>query len=72
MKLKDFDGRAALIELTLDEIATINNALNEICNGVGLPQSEFATRMGCSLEEARALLAEIHKLTSVPARTRPE
>jgi len=33
----------------------INNALNEVCNGMSL-DGEFSTRMGCSLEEARQLL----------------
>jgi hypothetical protein len=73
MKLKDIDGSGALIEFTSDELATINNALNEICNGVGLPQYEFDTRMGCSIEEARSLLDQIHNIIAMPpARTRPE
>lgn len=51
------------VELTKDELGIINNALNEVCNGVSL-EGEFDTRMGCSVEEARALLAKVHALAS--------
>jgi hypothetical protein len=37
----------------------LNNALNELCNGIDLSQSEFETRMGCTVEEAKRLLSEI-------------
>jgi hypothetical protein len=55
------EGRSMNIDLTLDELGTINNALNEVCNGLHL-EGEFSTRMGCSLEEARALLAKISRI----------
>jgi hypothetical protein len=51
------------VDLTKDELQIINNALNEVCNGIGL-EGEFDTRMGCSVEEARAVLARIHALAS--------
>jgi hypothetical protein len=51
------------VELTRDELEIINNALNEVCNGVNL-EGEFDTRMGCTLSEARELLARIHNLAS--------
>lgn len=63
MKTKSFNNGMAVIELTEEEINIINNALNEVCNGLNL-QYEFHTRMGCSIEEARRLLAEIHGLGS--------
>jgi len=50
-----------MVELTPEELRTINNALNEVCNGIAL-KGEFDTRMGCSLEEARKLLANIHEI----------
>ena len=52
-----------LVELTKDDLGIINNALNEVCNGIDL-EGEFDTRMGCTLEEARAVLAKIHALAS--------
>jgi hypothetical protein len=51
------------VELTKDELGIVNNALNEVCNGIQLDR-EFDTRMGCTVEEARALLAKIHELAS--------
>jgi len=54
---------AMLVELTSDELRIINNALNEVCNGIDL-RGEFSTRMGCSLEEALMLLAKINALAS--------
>ena len=52
------------VELTKDELVIINNALNEVCNGIRL-KGEFDTRMSCTVEEARNLLAKIHLLTGV-------
>jgi hypothetical protein len=61
MKVQTFGAGIASVELTLAEIITINNALNEVCNGIHL-EGEFSTRMGCTVEEARILLAEINRL----------
>jgi hypothetical protein len=49
------------IVLTKDELEIINNALNEVCNGIDL-EGEFSTRMGCKVEEARAVLFKVHSL----------
>lgn len=54
---------AMLAELTKDALGIINNALNEVCNGIDL-EGGFDTRMGCTVEEARAVLAKIHGLAS--------
>jgi hypothetical protein len=51
-----------IVELTPHELLIINNALNEVCNGISL-EGEFSTRMGCSLEEALELLAKIHAIS---------
>jgi hypothetical protein len=45
------------------ELEIINNALNEVCNGVQL-EGEFETRMGCSLQEPQSLLAKVHALAA--------
>jgi len=50
-------------QLTNDELRVIGNALNEVCNGINL-EGEFGTRMGCTMKEARAVLAKIHALAS--------
>jgi hypothetical protein len=48
------DPHAAELRLTRGELAIINNALNEICHGIDLP--EFATRIGAERDEAKRLL----------------
>jgi hypothetical protein len=52
-----------LLELTKDELRIVNNALNEICNGIDL-EGEFDIRMGCTVEQARPVLAKIQGLAS--------
>lgn len=49
------------VELTKDELRIINNALHEVCNGIDL---EGEIRMGCTVEEACAVLAKIHVIAS--------
>jgi hypothetical protein len=51
------------VELTKDELGIINNALNEVCNGIDL-EGEFDTRMGCTVAEARELLSKIDALAA--------
>jgi len=51
------------IELTPQELIIVNNALNEVCNGISL-EGEFPTRMGCSIDDARCLLARISLLVT--------
>jgi len=46
------------IELADTELRIICAALNEVCNGIDL-QNEFVTRIGCSVEIARNLLARL-------------
>jgi hypothetical protein len=57
------DGRRSLDRITLEvsraELVLINNALNEVCNGVDIADEEFGTRLGGSREEVRALLLRI-------------
>jgi hypothetical protein len=51
------------VELSKDELLIINNVLNEVCNGFDL-EGELDTRMGCTVEEARSVLARIHALAA--------
>jgi hypothetical protein len=46
------------VELSKVELLILNNALNEVCNGINL-KGEFETRMDCGVEKARVLLAKI-------------
>lgn len=52
-------GEATII-LSFTELCTLNNALNEVCNGLHI--AEFSTRMGVEREEAARLLEQIHAL----------
>ena len=49
------------VELTPDELRIICNALNEVCNGVGLGD-EFETRIGSTVDTSRNLLARLSSL----------
>jgi hypothetical protein len=53
------EGRA-ILEFSLEELFILNNALNEVCNGMRVP--EFATRMGAELDEVDDLLDQIHSI----------
>jgi hypothetical protein len=46
---------------TREELVIINNALNEICNGISMSDSEFQTRVGYTREAAQKLLAKVGK-----------
>jgi hypothetical protein len=46
--------------LTQEEILIINNALNEILNGLDMPDLE--TRIGTTREQVEKLLEKINKL----------
>ena len=59
MKSIDLKNRSVVIELSDRELILINNALNEVCNGIDVP--EFGTRLGGTTEEANQLLREIGK-----------
>ena len=51
-------GRAA-IGLSKAESGLINNALNEVANGVDITEFEFKTRLGESRDDTRQLLGEV-------------
>lgn len=56
------DTKPLLVQLSNDELSLINNALNEVTNGIAIEESEFGTRLGASLAEARQLLKRINGL----------
>jgi hypothetical protein len=47
---------------THDELVVINNALNEVCNGLSFDDDEFQTRIGYSRAMAQSLLKKIAKM----------
>jgi len=46
---------------THDELVVINNALNEVCNGLSFDDDEFQTRIGFPRAMAQNLLKKIAK-----------
>jgi hypothetical protein len=60
MEIKQIETTGAVVFLTVDELLTITNALNEVCNGLDLP--EFPIRMGVELAEAQALMKDVSAL----------
>ena len=63
MRISSIPGPSAVLELDREELNTLNNALNEVCNGIDL-RGEFETRMGTTREKAQALLGALHSLLS--------
>ncbi len=51
-----------VLEVSRAELILINNAINEVCNGVHIADNEFQTRLGESVEDAREFLRRIHAL----------
>jgi len=49
-----------VVQLTNDELLIINNALNEVPNGLSIP--EFATRVGASESEVGSLLRQVNTI----------
>ena len=48
--------------LSETELLLVNNALNEICNGIDIDDDEFCTRFGANRSTARALLKRVGQL----------
>lgn len=64
MKLLKRDGTAYTVELSEAELMLLNNALNEVCNGIEV--AEFHSRLGATENEAQALLKRINSLLPAP------
>ena len=56
------NDEGADLRVTSDELMMLNNALNEICNGVHIPEDAFQTRLGFERSDLLALLAQISQL----------
>jgi len=64
MQILDRTPTSASLQLTKDELLLLNNALNEVCNGVHElgHDGEFQTRLGTTRHRAREILREISQL----------
>lgn len=59
MKIEKDSSGLFVLHASSDELIIINNALNEVCNG--LPLRDFETRVGASLTEVESLLTLVGK-----------
>jgi hypothetical protein len=50
------------VGFSTEELTLINNALNEVCNGVDIEEWEFPARLGATRDEARDLLRRMGTL----------
>jgi hypothetical protein len=60
MEIIESTNDKTMVSLSSTELVIMNNALNEICHGVEIPQ--FETRIGYTLPEVEELLNQIHVL----------
>ncbi len=51
---------SATVQVSKLELVILNNVLNEVCNGIDVP--EFATRIGAELSEVRQFLNDVNNL----------
>lgn len=61
MKFEKIVSGEVTLTFSADELLTINNALNEVCNA--MDANEFQTRIGMSLPEALKLLRQLTQIT---------
>ncbi len=59
MERVSVDTEGATIRLSRSELGLVNNALNEVANGVDISDAEFRTRLGESRSDVRQLLTEV-------------
>ena len=63
MRSLKLERGAVAVTLTSDEILMLNQALNEVANGVQISDAEFETRIGFKHGEVRDPLAKVSALT---------
>jgi hypothetical protein len=52
------------VTLSPDEISILNQALNEVANGINLSDADFETRIGYTRAQVRELLTKVHALAA--------
>jgi hypothetical protein len=53
--------RSLQIEVSVEELRVLTNALNEVCHGVHIADFEFETRLGAQRDDVRSLLDRLGK-----------
>ena len=52
-------GRVTMV-VSVEELRLLNNALNEVVNGVEISSAAFNSRLGATRDQANQLLASVH------------
>lgn len=60
MKTKILSVTQIILTVSKEELLLINNALNEVCNGLDIP--EFTARLGAEREEVLVILRQIQEI----------
>jgi hypothetical protein len=58
MQMLSKEKEAFILKLSRSELLILHNALNEVVNGIEVP--EFSTRMGAEVSEVESLLGQTH------------
>ncbi len=58
MHIRESDANHVVLDLSHNELILVNNALNEVCHGLDLP--DFSTRLGAGWDELEALRRQIN------------
>jgi hypothetical protein len=58
MRIRESDQAHVVLDLSHNEMILLNNALNEVCHGLDLP--DFSTHLGAGRDELEALLRQIN------------
>ena len=60
MQLLKNDSNSVEVKISIDELLTIHQSLNEVCHGIDL--FEFQTRIGVSKDEELGIMKEISQI----------
>lgn len=70
MQIRKSDESHVVLELAHNELILLNNALNEVCNGLDIP--DFSTRLGAQREELEALFRQLKAALEGMAKRKDE
>ena len=62
MQLIDIQSAHGHLKLSLDELITLSNIMNELCYGIGMSDADFQVRIGASSSEVSELLTQLLKI----------
>ncbi len=70
MQIRESDETHIVLDLSRNELILVNNALNEVCNDLDLP--DFSTRLGAQRGEIEAMFRQIKAALEGMAKRKDE